>query len=217
MRSRRVSINDLFDFVDTLAKFMTFFDGASNTGRAGERGARSWPQRGDRGTAWGQQSGPMRRVGVLMAFHENDPGGKALLSGFTRGLAVLGWTEGRTVRMDVRWPGGNVDRMQAFLKELVELQPDVILAHSTPATVALQRETRTIPIVFSSVSDPVFDRFVAGLPRPGGNITGFTGLEAAIHPRPSGAPQPYVSAAHDPLRTHRLRYQVLARRDGRTP
>ena len=82
--------------------------------------------------------------------------------------------------MDVRWAAGSVDRMRMSAKELVDLQPDVILAHGTPATAALQRETRTIPIVFAIVSDPVGDGFVASLPRPGGNITGFISQEAAM-------------------------------------
>jgi putative ABC transport system substrate-binding protein len=122
----------------------------------------------------------MRRIGVLMAFDENDPKAKGWLSNFTQGFAELGWTDGRTVRMDVRWAAGSVDRMRAFAKELVQLQPDVILAGATPATAAVQRETRTIPIVFAVVSDPVGAGFVVGLPRPGGNITGFTNVEAAL-------------------------------------
>ena len=87
---------------------------------------------------------------------------------------------GRNVRMDVRWAAGNVDRVRMLAKELVDLQPEVILANSTPVTAALQRETRTIPIVFAGVSDPVGAGFVAGLPRPGGNITGFINMEAAM-------------------------------------
>ena len=135
----------------------------------------AWPL-----AARAQQPERMRRVGVLMAFDENDPKTKDWLSNFTHGLAELGWTEGRTLRMDVRWAAGSVDRMRNFAKELVELQPDVIFAGATPATAALQRETRTIPIVFVVVSDPVGAGFVAGLPRPGGNITGFTNVEAAL-------------------------------------
>ena len=122
----------------------------------------------------------MRRIGVLMAFDENDPKTKDWLSSFTQGLADLGWADGRTVRTDVRWAAGNVDRMRTFAKELIDLKPDVILAGTTPATAALQRETRAIPIVFVIVSDPVGSGFVAGLPRPGGNITGFTNVEAAL-------------------------------------
>jgi len=99
---------------------------------------------------------------------ENDPDGKAQLSGFMQGLAEIGWTDGRNLRMEIRWGGG------------AALQPDVILAHGTPATAALQRETRTIPIVFVTVTDPVGDGFVAGLPHPGENITGFLTSESAI-------------------------------------
>jgi putative ABC transport system substrate-binding protein len=142
---------------------------------AGLGGVAAWPI-----AAWALQPGRMRRVGVLMAFDENDPEAKAYLSGFTQGLAELGWTDGRNLRMDVRWAAGNVDRMRMSAKELLDLQPDVILAHGTPATAAFQRETRTIPIVFASVSDPVGDGFVASLPRPGGNTTGFISQEATM-------------------------------------
>jgi putative tryptophan/tyrosine transport system substrate-binding protein len=127
-----------------------------------------------------QQPERMRRIGVLMPFAENDRDAMAQLSGFLQGLAQLGWTDGRNVRMDLRWAVGSVDRTRMFAKELVDLQPDVILAHSTPATAALQRETRTIPIVFAVVSDPVGVGFVASLPHPGGNLTGFIHMEASI-------------------------------------
>jgi len=119
-----------------------------------------------------QQPDRMRRLSVLMGWDESDPEGKASLSGLMQGLAELGWTDGRNLRMDVRWAGDNVDQMRMFAKELVDLQPDVILAHTTPATAALQPETRTIPIVFVAVSDPVGAGFVTSLPRPGGNLTG---------------------------------------------
>jgi putative ABC transport system substrate-binding protein len=138
-------------------------------------GAATWPL-----SARAQQPERMRRIGVLMDRDENDPDGKAELSGFTQGLAELGWTDGRNLRMDFRWAADNVDRMRIFAKELVGLQPDVILASTTPGTAALQRETRTIPIVFAAVADPVGDGFVAGLPRPGGNLTGFIFTEAAM-------------------------------------
>src|SRR6202158_17555 len=125
-----------------------------------------------------QQADRMRRIGVLMPFVENDPEGNALLSAFARGLADLGWTDGRNLRMDVRW-AADIDLMRMFAKEWVGLHPDVIFGATTPVTAALQRETRTIPIVFAAVSDPVGDGFVASLPRPGGNITGFIVQEAA--------------------------------------
>jgi putative ABC transport system substrate-binding protein len=115
-----------------------------------------------------------------MAFNETDPEGKARLSGFTQGLAELGWTDGRNLRMDVRWDASTVDRTRMFAKELVALQPDIIFATTSAVTAAFQRETRTIPIVFAAVSDPVEAGFVAGLPRPGGNLTGFVSMEAGI-------------------------------------
>jgi putative tryptophan/tyrosine transport system substrate-binding protein len=111
--------------------------------------AASWPF-----ATRAQQGSRMRRIGVLMQFAENDPVATAQLSGFMQGLAQLGWTDGRNARMDLRWAAGSVDRDRMFAKELVDLQSDVILAHTTPATAALQRETRTIPIVFAVVSDP---------------------------------------------------------------
>jgi putative ABC transport system substrate-binding protein len=92
---------------------------------------------------------------------------------FTRGLAELGWTNGRNLRMDVRWDGDNVDRQPIYAKELVDLQLDVILASTTPQIAAFQQLTRTIPIVFAMASDPLGSGFVASLSRPGGNITGF--------------------------------------------
>src|SRR6516162_6540693 len=131
-------------------------------------------------TARAQQASGVKRLGVLMGPEENDPEGKAQLSGFTQALAALGWIEDRNLRMDVRWGGGDATRARIFAKELVALQPDVILSEGTPVTAAFQRETRTIPIVFVVVTDPVGDGFVAGLPHPGGNITGFITSESAI-------------------------------------
>jgi putative ABC transport system substrate-binding protein len=127
-----------------------------------------------------QQGDRMRRVGVLMVGDENDLDAKAYFTGFTQGLTELGWTAGRNVQIDIRWAAGSVDRMRTFAKELVGLQPDVLLANTTPVTTALRRETRTIPIVFAVVADPVGDGFVDGLARPGGNITGFINIEAAM-------------------------------------
>ena len=127
-----------------------------------------------------KQAERMRRIGVLMSVEENDPEGETELSQFTQGLAESGWNDGRNLRMEVRWGGGDVNRTRTFAKELVALQPDVILAQGTPGTTALQRETRTIPIVFVIVADPVGPGFVASLPRPGGNITGFINSESVI-------------------------------------
>src|SRR5262249_10325764 len=126
-----------------------------------------------------QQPERMRRIGVLMPSDENAVF-KHYISAFTQALADLGWTEGRNVRMDLRWYGDDTNRTRALAQELVGLQPDVILTNGTPETVALQRETRTIPIVFSNAADPVASGFVAGLSQPGGNITGFGAYEASM-------------------------------------
>jgi putative ABC transport system substrate-binding protein len=122
----------------------------------------------------------MRRIGVLMAMDSDDPEANAWLSGFMQRLAELDWTIDGNVRMDVRWASGDLDRAGIAAKQLVNLQAEVILANGTPATAALQWETRTIPIVFVNVADPVGPGFVASLPRPGGNFTGFTNLEAGM-------------------------------------
>jgi hypothetical protein len=138
-------------------------------------GAAAWPL-----AARGQQGERMRRIGVLIPDDENDPVAKAYLSAFTQALAGLGWADGRNVRMDLRWHGGDINRIRAFAQELVGLQPDIIVTASTPPTAALQRETRAIPIVFASVVDPLANGIVARLDRPGGNITGFGALEATL-------------------------------------
>jgi putative ABC transport system substrate-binding protein len=127
-----------------------------------------------------QQGDRVRRIGVLMGNDENDPLGKLQLSAFIQSLAGLGWTDGRDLRIELRRHGGDINRIRALAQELVGLQPDVILASSTPVTVAVQRETRTIPIVFASVSDPVASGIVARLDRPSGNVTGFSNLEATL-------------------------------------
>ena len=137
--------------------------------------AAAWPR-----AVWAQQVASVRRIGVLMSYSENDAEAKAYLSGFTQGLQELGWTDGRNARIDVRWAAGSSDRMRVFAKELVDLQPHVILSTTTPVTAALQRATQTIPIVFVVVSDPVGDGFVASLARPGGNLTGFIYTEAEM-------------------------------------
>jgi putative ABC transport system substrate-binding protein len=115
-----------------------------------------------------------------MSFDEDDPVMKPRVSAFTQALAGLGWTDGRNVRIDVRWGGADTNRIQALAAELVGLQPDIILANGTPEIVALQRETRTIPIVFANVADPVASGLVARLDRPSGDITGFVTYEATL-------------------------------------
>ena len=137
--------------------------------------AAAWPF-----AALAQQSERMRRIGVLTPYSESDPYAKAQFGAFVQGLTELGWSEGHNLRMDVRWAAGDLDRVRVYAKELVTLQPDVILVDSTPQTAALQRETRTIPIVFVVVSDPVGSGFVAGLPRPGGNMTGFSNQDPSM-------------------------------------
>jgi putative ABC transport system substrate-binding protein len=141
---------------------------------AGLGSAAAWPL-----AARAQQGDRVRRVAVLLAPDKHDPHAKALVSAFTQGLAELGWIDGRNIQIDVRWTAGSADRARIYAKELVDLQPDVIFVISTAATAALQRQTRTVPIVFVNVVDPVGAGFVAGLPRPAGNTTGFTNQEAA--------------------------------------
>jgi putative ABC transport system substrate-binding protein len=119
-----------------------------------------------------QQTERVRWVGVLMGYGETDPEAKALLTEFTQELSTLGWIEGRNLRMDVRWAPGRTDMMQTFARELVDLQPDVILTDSTPVTAALKRATSKVPIVFAVVADPVGSGFVAGLAYPGGTSLG---------------------------------------------
>jgi putative ABC transport system substrate-binding protein len=117
---------------------------------------------------------------VLTGNAEGDPQAVANLAALTKALRELGWTDGRNIRIDYRWAAGDVDRLQAYAKELVGLRPDLIVGSATPVIAALQRETKTIPIVFVSVSDPVGSGFVASLPRPGGNITGFINIESSM-------------------------------------
>ena len=130
--------------------------------------------------ALSQQPGKVWRIGVLMAFAEGDSESQLRLAAFEEGLAELGWVEGRNLTFEVRWMAGEVDRGAGFAKELVALKPDVILAHTTPVTAALQRETGTIPIVFTAVSDAIGSGFVKSRAQPGGNITGFANLESSM-------------------------------------
>jgi putative tryptophan/tyrosine transport system substrate-binding protein len=142
---------------------------------AGLGSAVAWPL-----VARAQQGDRVRRIGVLMPYDENDPEGKRQYSAFTQRLADLGWTDGRNARMDLRWGGGDTNRIRALAQELVGLQPDIILTGGTLATAALQRETRTIPIVFANVGDPVASGLVPRLDRSSGNVTGFALLEASL-------------------------------------
>jgi putative ABC transport system substrate-binding protein len=138
-------------------------------------GAAAWPL-----AARAQQGDRVRRIGMLMQLDENDPEAKSFVSAFTQALAGLGWTDGRNVRMDLRRGGGDINRIERLAQELVGMQPDIILAGGSTVTVALQRETRTIPIVFASLADPVANGIVARLDRPSGNITGFAGFEPTL-------------------------------------
>src|SRR6516162_957576 len=138
-------------------------------------GAAAWPL-----AARAQRSDRVRRIGVLMGFDENDPLAKPWVSAFTQALAGLGWSDGRNVRIDPRWPGADINRIRALAQELVGLPPDVIVTDSTPLTAAVQRETRTIPIVFASLIDPVTSGIVPRLDRPSGNTTGFALYEPTL-------------------------------------
>jgi putative tryptophan/tyrosine transport system substrate-binding protein len=117
----------------------------------------------------------------VVAYAESDSQGQAHIAAFREGLQKLGWTEGRNVRIDYRWgDAADTELMQRHAKDLVALQPDLILSHSTPTTAALLQQTRTIPIIFANVSDPIGSGFVASLPRPGSNVTGFLTTEGSL-------------------------------------
>jgi putative ABC transport system substrate-binding protein len=131
--------------------------------------------------AHAQQADRMWRIGVLMGYAESDPEAQTNVAAFREGLQKLGWTEGHKIRIDTRWAlPENAGPREQFAKELVALRPDLILSHTTPTTAALLRETRTISIIFANVSDPIGSGFVATLSRPGGNVTGFTTIEASL-------------------------------------
>jgi len=139
-------------------------------------GAIAWPI-----AARAQQPERMRRIGVLMGYPENDLEGPAFFAEFREGLQKLGWVEDRNIRFDTRWVAADdAEARQRFAKELVALQPDLILSSVTPTTAALLQQTRTIPIVFATVSDPVGSGFVASLARPGGNVTGFQAMVGSL-------------------------------------
>jgi putative tryptophan/tyrosine transport system substrate-binding protein len=127
-----------------------------------------------------QQSERMRRIGVLMALAADDPEGQARLTAFVQGLQELGWTDGRNVQIDYRWPAGDAERIRRYAAELAALAPDIILAGGGAVVPSLLQATRTIPIVFTQTPDPVGAGFVESLARPGGNVTGFTVFEYGI-------------------------------------
>jgi len=128
-----------------------------------------------------QQPEQMRLIGVLMGFPESDSQAQRYIAAFRDELHKLGWTEGRNVRIDTRWATpAEADLMRQFAKELIAQQPDLILSNTTPTTTALLQQTRTIPIVFATVADPVGSGFVASFPRPGGNVTGFAVSDDAL-------------------------------------
>ena len=140
----------------------------------GSAAAAAWPL-----ATWAQDN-RMRRIGVLMNLASDDAEGQARLAAFHQGLQQLGWTVGRNVQIDYRWGAGDADRIRKFAAELVALAPDVILSTGSPSAAALQQATRTVPIVFVTVVDPVSSGFVDSLARPGGNITGFSLYEYSI-------------------------------------
>jgi ABC-type uncharacterized transport system substrate-binding protein len=127
-----------------------------------------------------QQSGPMRRLGVLMPFAEDNPEARARIATFLQELQQLGWTVGGNLQIEYRWNAADANSSQKAAMELIALSPDVVLSTATPALAALQQATRTVPIIFTTVADPVTAGFVASLAKPGGNITGFTNIEYGI-------------------------------------
>lgn len=127
-----------------------------------------------------QQGERMRRIGVLMNASSDDADGQARIVAFVQALQELGWTDRRNARIDIRWGAGDAERYHRYAVELVALEPDVILAPTGGVVATLQRTTRTVPIVFTSVTDPVGAGFVANLARPGGNMTGFAAFEYGL-------------------------------------
>ena len=132
-------------------------------------GAVAWPL-----AARAQERERPRRIAVLMGYAESGSSGQALIAAFRDGLQKFGWTEGHNTRIDIRWAApDDAESIRRFAKELVALQPDLIISSTTPITAALLQQTRTIPIIFPALSDPVGSGFVASFSRPGGNVTGF--------------------------------------------
>ena len=127
-----------------------------------------------------QQTDRVRRIGVLSGYAEDDTEARARLEGFQKGLHELGWIVGRNLRTDYRWSRGDSDHARTLAKELVQLQPEVILGETTSVVGALKQATRTVPIIFTNLSNPIGNGFVANLARPNGNITGFTNFESSM-------------------------------------
>ena len=146
-------------------EFIAVFGGAAAT----------WPL-----AARAQQTERMRRVGLLLGYSEDDAEGQASVAALRQRLQELGWTEGRNIRIDTRWAGADPNKARTFAKELVGITPDVIVSSSNLVTEIVQQETRTIPIVFVFVGDPVGSGFVTNVAHPGGNLTGFPVFETAI-------------------------------------
>jgi putative ABC transport system substrate-binding protein len=137
------------------------------------------------GAAWplvanAQKSGQLRRVGVLMAIHEDDPLRPRYVEAFNEGLRAAGLIEGKTVQLDYRWAGAEIDHIKQAAKEIMAGQPHVVIAHTSPGTIAMMRETSTVPIVFVTVTEPLEQGFVKSLARPGGNVTGFANFEFSM-------------------------------------
>lgn len=149
-------------------EFMTLVGGAATACPL------SWPP------AASAQSDAVRRISVLMGTAENDPAQRALVAAFTQALKELGWQDGRNIQIDYRWGAGDPEKIQIFARLVVEERPDLIVGHTTPVVAALKTQTSSIPIVFTQVSDPTGSHFVDSLARPGGNVTGFTNLEASM-------------------------------------
>jgi putative tryptophan/tyrosine transport system substrate-binding protein len=149
----------------TRRQFITLLGGA----------AVAWPLAGR-----AQQSERMRRLGILMVGAESDPQYQADVAVFREGLQKLGWVDGQNIRIEVRWAGFDAETMRRYAKELIALQPDLILSNDTPTTATLLQQTRSVPIVFATVADPVGSGFVASFARPGGNATGFAVYEASL-------------------------------------
>ena len=149
----------------TRREFITLLGGA----------AVAWPL-----VARAQQPERVGRIGVLMAYAQNDREYQSYLAAFREELQKLGWTEGRNVQIDYRWAALDPELMRRFARELIALQPDVILSSSSPTTASLLQETRSIPIIFANIADPVGSGLVASLSRPGGNATGFMLFEGSL-------------------------------------